>query len=250
MKVSLFIMSGGGGGGEYVLTILSNLLFIIPMIEAFRRHRFTRAMLFLGVLVFSSMYHTCNSFYGACVFNANFHRQLDYFFAQFTIPATALYIIIFPESIQFLERILLIIFAVMVVILQSQMGEVMLGQLILVASAFGFILIYWFIYAIYQWAIKEKGPYFPNYDWDEFVWGIALTGVASSLFVIEAQGHNLRWATHSVWHALGAMGQFFILRIREPAPRYANMDALIREHVVGKWAHEHLLVHHTPISRV
>lgn len=236
---------------EYVLTIISNAFFIIPTIEAFRKHRYTRAMLYIGVIVFSSMYHTCSSFYGACAFNANFHRQLDYFFAQFTIPATALYIIIFPQEILFLERVLLIIYAVLVVILQSQLGEVLLGQLILVASSFGFIILYWGVYALYQWSHTKNGPYFPDYDWNQFVWGIGLTAVASSLFVVEAEGPDARWASHSIWHIVGALGQFFILRIREDAPRYANMDSLIRSHAVGRWAEKHLLLdHHTPESRV
>jgi len=235
--------------GEYVLTIISNAFFIIPTIEAFRKHRYTRAMLFIGVIVFSSMYHTCSSFYGACAFNAEFHRQLDYFFAQFTIPATALYIIIFPKEILFLERILLIIYAVLVVILQSQLGEVLLGQVILVASSFGFILLYWIVFALYQWIKTKDGPYFPKYDWEQFVWGLGLTAVASSLFVVEAEGPDARWATHSVWHVVGALGQFFILRIREKADRYANMDSLIRSRAVGKWAAKRLN-HHTPYSRV
>lgn len=236
---------------EYVLTVISNALFIFAAIELFRRYRFTRAMICLGIFVFSSMYHTCSSFYGACIFNYSTHRHFDYFFAQFIIPATALYIIIFPKCIQFLEHILIILFTVMVVIIQNEMGASFLGQKILVGSAFGLILFYWACYAFYQWAVKKEGPYFPHYDWDAFVWGIALTGVASSLFVIEAEGHHLRWATHSVWHALGALGQFFIARIREPADRYANMDSMIKNHVVGKWAAEHLMVlhHQTPPSR-
>ena len=196
------------------------------------------------------MYHACNSFEGHCVLNANFHRQLDFFFAQFVIPATALYIIIFPKEYAFLERILLILFAVSIIIVQATVGEVFMAQLGIVGVAFGIMLAYWIGYAIWSWAVK-KTPNLPDYEWEYFAWGIALTGIASALFATELQNHNLYWAVHSCWHTLAAMGQYFILCIRPAAPRYANMDQMIREHVVGKWAkREMLLVHHTPHSRI
>lgn len=222
-----------------MLTILSNLAFLLPFSEAFfYKHRYTRAMLYLGVIVFSSLYHTCNSFSNACVLNANALRQWDYFFAQFTIPATALYVIYFPKGWEALERVLLIVFAVTIAILQSTAGEGLVAQLSICAVAFGLILVYWVGYAVWELS-QGKDPDLPPYDWENFGYGIALTGLASSLFVVEALNHNMRWSIHSVWHILGALGQFWILKIRAPAPKYAVMDAMIREEMErGQWKRE------------
>lgn len=235
----------------YILTVLSNFVFLVPTVEAVKQHRWTRACIYLGIVIFSSMYHMCNSFEGHCVFDAHFHRQLDFFFAQFVIPATALYIIIFPHDWLFLERFLLIGFAVGIVLIQVTAGEVFSAQLALVAAAFALMLLYWIGYAVWLWAVKKQKPDMPPYDWEYFFWGIALTAVASSLFATESQNHNFRWAIHSCWHALAAMGQYFILMIRPPAPRYANMDALIHDQVVSKWAHNEMrMIHHTPAGRI
>lgn len=253
-----------------VLTIISNFVFLVPMVEAFRRHRWTRAMIYASIIVFSSMYHACNSYRDRCVFDANFHRQLDFFFAQFVIPATALYIICFPHGWEFLERILLILFVVAIVLVQATMGEVFVAQLGITAVAFGFIVLYWVGYAIWKWMNKKKlgvsdndgdnkYRYLPDYHWEPFAWGIALTGVASALFATELQNHNLYWAVHACWHSLAAMGQYFILQIKQAAPRYANMDAVIQNKAVSRWAmhelekdpsHQHLLWHRTPKARV
>jgi hypothetical protein len=236
--------------GEYVLTILSNLVFLIPAVEYYRHYRWTRGTIMLCVMVFSSMYHTCNSFEGGCVFDANYHRQLDYFFAQFTIPVVAIYLIYFPKGWLWLERIFLIAFAITIAILQHQIGEVLQNQLIICACAFGFILVYWVLFMGWNW--KKTSTFdLPPYDWEELGPAIMFLSLASSLFVIEAQSHGIRWSIHSVWHALGAMANYYVARIRPAADRYANMDQLIREGAVKQWAEEQLLLQHlTPKSRI
>ena len=235
----------------YILTVLSNYFFIVPTVTAFfKEYRWTRGCIYIAIMVFSSMYHVCNSFEGMCVFDAHFHRQLDFFFAQFVIPATALYIIIFPRNCLFLERFLFIAFAIGIVLIQVTAGEVFTAQLVLVAAAFALILVYWIAYATWKWGSQKQRPSLPDYDWENFYWGIALTAIASSLFATESQNPSFRWAIHSLWHALAALGQHFLLQIRPPAPRYANMDALIHNRVVSKWAHREMqLTHHTPIAR-
>ena len=232
-----------------VLTILSNFVFLVPMAQAIKKHRWTRAVIYASIILFSSMYHACNSFEGACVFHANFHRQLDFFFAQFVIPATALYIIIFPKEIQFLERILLILFAIAIVLVQVTVGEVFAAQLVITAIAFGCMVVYWSVYALWAWANEEE-HYFPHYDWECFAWGLGLTGLSASLFATELQNHNLYWAVHSCWHSLAALGQYYLLCIRPAAPRYANMDRMIKTRAVSKWAKREMrIVHHTPHGR-
>jgi hypothetical protein len=232
-----------------VLTILSNFVFLVPAVKAFQLHRWTRGMIFLCIIVFSSLYHTCNSFEGACLFDAELHRKLDFFFAQFVIPATALYIIIFPKKWQFLERILLILFAIVIVIVQVTAGEVFYAQLLITAVAFAFMAAYWIGYCI--WAHRTgQDHYFPPYEWECFTWGIALTGISASLYATELQNHTLYWAVHSCWHSLAAIGQYFILCIRPGADRYANMDRMIAEKGVSNWARRKMIfVHQTPASK-
>ena len=133
------------GGAEEVLPILSNFVFLLPAAEAVYMRRWTRFMIYLLIIINSSMYHACSGFSNACAFDAITHRHLDFFFAQLIIPLTALYIIDFPEKWAFLERILIIAFAFVIFITQVLWGESNLIQIVLAIISLVIILVYWTI---------------------------------------------------------------------------------------------------------
>jgi hypothetical protein len=239
-----------------VLPVLSNFFFLIPAAEAVYMRRWTRFMIYLLILISSSMYHTCAGFANACAFDSMTHRHMDFFFAQLIIPLTALYIIVFPPKWAFLERILIISFAFVIFITQVVWGESNFIQMILAAVSLVMILVYWIVYAVTEFAKNPgAGWHLPSYDWPMFVMGLGCTAVACNLYATQLQYHGTYWATHSCWHTLAAFGQYFILLIlpRMEGAEYMSLDNEIlsvdmRRRINIGW---HTLIRHTvPKSRV
>lgn len=193
------------------LTIISNAFFLLPASEAVHRRRWTRACIYILTLISSSIYHTCNSFNGQCAgLPPHVARGMDFFFAQLTIPLSALYVIDFSEELYWLERVLIIAFAFIIFLLEQYFESTLMLQLILSAISFSFIIVYWIWYSQTK---ASDSSYFPPYNWDYFALGIGLTAVASSLFVVEMIMPPFYWAVHSAWHVDAALGQYFLLLI-------------------------------------
>ncbi len=202
-----------------VTTIVSNVIFLLPAVQAAclppELREWDNVCVYVCIVIFSSMYHACNSFSNTCIWAASTHRWLDFFFAQLVIPLTALHIIIFPPNWRPLKRILTIAFAVLIALIQYSFGEGNMIQILICGLAFGMILVYWAIFAMvasYNDAEHHK-PRLPPYRWDMFGLGIGLTILACSLYTTEMQYHLFYWAIHVVWHIDAALGQFFILLI-------------------------------------
>lgn len=249
-------------GGEEVLMIITNAFFFIPSVKAATLHRWTRAALYFFMIFASSFYHACNSFMDQCVLPADVGRKTDFFFAQLLIPVTALYIVKFPLRFAFIERWLILGFAVALYLVEIYFNEPLWMQIVVVGISVLVIAIYWISYAVAKyneyvkyaiapanyrisrdvvvspnpWDIKPKQEVFfrcekrkechlPKYDWDAFAMGIGLTSLACVLFVTQGEWHLGRPYVHSVWHTAAAFGQYFILCIRDAAPRNAALDA-------------------------
>lgn len=200
-----------------VLTIISNGAFILPAVESARRRRWTRFCIYLLVLVNSSIYHTCNSFAGQCAgLPPHVTREMDFFFAQLMIPLTALYVIDFPEELYWMERVLIILSAFIIFLVEQYFESTLLLQLILTGISLTFILIYWAWYALNSHHTKRQHSILPPYRWPHFAMAIGLTAVASSLFVVEMIMPPFYWAVHSIWHVDAALAQYFLLLIWPP----------------------------------
>lgn len=217
-----------------VLLIVSNVFFLIPSVKSVMLHRYTRAAVYFLMMVASAFYHTCNSFPSACVFEAQTHKKIDFFFAQLIIPVTALYIIKFSPAYAFLERWLIILFAVVIFVIEVVADEAFIVQMVVGLVSVLMIAVYWIYFGIHKYrnekyVLHSPHPRFaiPNYNWMDFSLGIGLSALACSLFATQKQWHLGYWAIHSVWHTLAAFGQYFILCIRDEAPRYAAMDKQI-----------------------
>lgn len=189
-----------------VLTIISNAAFLLPAVESARRQRWTRACIYIFIIISSSIYHTCNSFMGQCAgIPPHVARGMDFFFAQLVIPLTALYVIDFPMELYWLERVLIFTFSFVIFLLMQYFESTLLLQMILAGISFALIFIYW----VWHWHTRNQT--LPNYKWHYFALGIGLTSLASALFVVEMILPSFYWAVHSIWHVDAAFGQYFLI---------------------------------------
>jgi len=201
------------------LTIASNVAFIFPAAEAIERQYWFEAMIYLAVVLSSSLYHGCNSFANACIgLPPDVLRNCDFFWAQMCIPLIALYAIR-PWSNNWYAFKVVAIFSVGVALFFAQRywGNSVYVQMLVAGVSFGAIFLYWLLYALRQYRLtQEDGKprnYLPPYRWDYFTLGMGLSGVAVALFAAEMLNHELYWAIHSSWHVDAALGQFFLLCI-------------------------------------
>lgn len=209
--------------GPDVLLIISNAAFFAPAIKAHFLHRNTRAVIYTFMVFASSFYHACNSYLGLCLFPPNVQRKVDFFFAQWLIPLTALYVIKFSPEWYFLERWLIFLFGLAIFVVEVFYSEPFALQLIIAGISLLLIVGYWICFAIAKADAGEK-PRIPTYDWGYFAMGIALTALACVLFTVQNSWHLGYPYVHSIWHITASQGQYFILCIRDGADAYANLD--------------------------
>jgi len=239
-----------------IVEAVSNVFLILPAAQAYLMRRYTRCMVYLLVLVSSTLYHTCLVYNSACVLNGNTLKHMDFFFANFIIPLTALYVIYFPPHWYFLERFLIVAVAFINLILILLFDDAFGVQLGLAAGSFGAIVVYWVGYTCY--AKRTTGNWaFPPYNWDYFALGIACTGVACSLYTTQIMNHLYYSWIHGCWHMVAAFGQYFLLQIRPWAPENLSLDAQMLEQINGTAnppppppQRKRKYVHHTPHGRV
>lgn len=222
------------------LLVASNIFFIVPAIKSCFLHRWTRAFLYFCMIFASGFYHTCNSFAGACVLPSLVHRKLDFFFAQWLIPVTALYLIHFPLRYAFLgeflrarkkitvsrvpsERWCILLFGAVLFVFEAVFQEPFWLQVAVAGFSVLMIVAYWTAYVAY-YATHYGVPRFPRYQWEAFLLFVLLTGVACSLFATQANWHNGYAWVHTIWHIAAAFGQTAVLCTRDAAPRNAAID--------------------------
>lgn len=195
------------------LTVVSNFAFVVPLVEAYGRGYVDMAAVYLFIVICSSMYHTCNSFYGACAgLPPHVLHHLDFFFAQLIIPQTALFIVHVPQEWQRLKRMALLLVAFVIFLTLQFFEATLMIQIIIGGVSFLFIALYWLVYAL-----MHNGD-LPPYDWNYFSMAIGLTSVSVSLFVVQMSMPSFYWANHSSWHVLAAWSQYWLLQIWGPIP--------------------------------
>ena len=201
--------------------VLSNLAFLIHAVRSVSQFRWTRAAIFFLIVFASGLYHTCRSYSNLCLFDFRMHHNLDFFFAEITIPLTILSLIYFPPYYQWVERWLIIAFAILVFLVQVYTDGEMLVQLIIVGSAAVILVGYWiWFYSAYK--------RFPRYNWIMLSRGLTVTMMSVALFAVQSRYMYGYGAVHSIWHTLGALGMDYILRAKPPGTVYAALDSKIR----------------------
>lgn len=201
---------------EDIFTVLSNLFFVIPISKAWERDKLASVLVYSFQMFASMAYHSCNSFSGVCFgLSPRLLRDMDFFWAQYLIFLTALNLIMFPTSNKawrWTPPLLMAVGGTLIFFLQRWIGESTFLQFTIAAVSLGGLVVYWIAYAIYRWVkVDRDGRLLPPYNWKYLTYGLALSGMASSLYVTEMQNHNVYWSIHSVWHMSAALGQYFLL---------------------------------------
>jgi len=202
---------------EDVFTVISNLAFLLPFALAVELERIFVAFVYLFQMIDSAAYHTCNSFSGICFgLSPLFWRHSDFFWAQFIPVFSVLNLIRFPSKPRawiWVRPTIWVLSGVLIFMLQRWIGESTWLQFGIVGGSFIGLLLYWAIYAWNAWMRdRDQESLLPPYRWNNLTLGLALSALASSLYVTEMQNHNMYWAIHSVWHVLAALGQYFLLK--------------------------------------
>lgn len=210
------------GSGWFVFweisLITTNASFLLPATKSKQLEHVTRAMLFVLMMISSAIHHTCCSFpMSGCLLPAALARKLDFFFAQLLIPVTALYLVIFPAQYAYIERWLIMSFAFVLFFVEALYNEPFIIQVIIAGASLSIIVIYWV-----GWGIPAE------YNWKYLSLGMALTGLACTLFSTQKNWHEGYGLVHSMWHVVAALGQYFILCVRdEPLSPLAAFDAVL-----------------------
>lgn len=241
------------GNIEDVATIVSNLAFLFAAIQAWRQKIWILVMMYLLIIVNSSMYHTCNSFSSLCMLPSITHRMLDFFFAQLIIPATVFTLILVPKAWKGAQTMLFISLAFCVLMIQLFAGESIFIQGSIAIVSLALLSLYWFVYASYQ--RYTVGIFqLPAYDWGHFGTGFAMTCMACSLYASEMQYRRLYWAIHSCWHCDAAFGQVFLMlsRPKDEKDEYAVLDTQMLD--AKPWpapkTTKQRVIHKAPKSRI
>lgn len=221
---------------ENLFPILSNFFFLVPAVQAFRYGRITRAIIYALIPFTSGSFHACDEGY-SCVFPFVMHKNLDYIFAILIIPLTALYFVHWGDVWQPLERLLIIIFILLIAVIVNvqQDSESLIGLGIILLSAVLVPVIYWIGYAVnaaMQWPRPpllccchknyngaHGARYFPKYEWGALLAGVSLTSIGVYLFMVQGTLiYTWSYVLHSMWHIMAAFGQYYIIQIKAPVP--------------------------------
>ncbi len=153
-------------------------------------------------------------------------RKIDFFYAQWLIPITALYLIYFEKDHEYLERWLIGLYGFGIAITEFLADEPFLLQIVIAGLSLSMVAVYWIWYAVRH--DQQTGvAKIPDYKWPSLSVGLSLSALACSLFATQSGWHNGYALIHSIWHCLAAFGQYHILCCRDAAPMGAALDAKI-----------------------
>lgn len=200
--------------GEEILTVISNLALLVPCVIAYNWGiLFTSLLLFVETWV-SSAYHVCD-YSGHCIFSFHTLHNLDFFFAQLLMVRMIIYLIHFTKYYRWIEWMLIIIGALIIVLLQILFSGELMVQSGIVLILFIGILIYW---SWYYYLYKS----FPPYRMEYFAVGLILMFSSAMLYTIQSVWPEGYSYIHSLWHISGAAGISYLILIKKPVPFIYN----------------------------
>lgn len=216
-------------GGEEILLVISNLIYIIPAIVAWKWGFIALFAVLIAIgFLFSPAYHLCGSF-DVCIYSYRVHKILDYIPATLSIALASLLFIYWRDSDDISQRgvgypWLQKLFVFYFIVLSTGLNLISSSAMIAQGTIFGisaFIIFgYWFVY------FRTHGT-FPRYEWKSLFIGVSLITASLLMFVVNDLIPSYYWATHPLWHILGALGLTFVIMIRPPVPKYLNSESSI-----------------------
>jgi len=193
--------------GIKILTIISNLAFLVPATVA-SRLGFTLVMLSMTAVVFiSSLYHSCQLFPLTCVATMHLLQVLDFTFAQ--LGSTLMSMASIPTTRPMWRRWRLIIFFVMAIasaIIASGQTNFTLFWGYVFMVVLSFVLTGLASLRIYLWTGGREYVRFRIFP--HFVIYVIFVGLGLLFFFIqETPAYSPYYDTiHAMWHICGAIG--------------------------------------------
>ena len=184
-----------------ILPILSNVFFLGPAFQAAEYMIWPLVVVYLAMMFVSGAHHLCVAF-SACAFSPVFHQKMDFFFAQWLMVIAAIYLIRMP--LRWASSLAMVI-GLAIVIMEYVFDEPFFLQLMIGGVAALLLGTYW------GWCLTVESR-FPRYHTLNLLKGLLLSALACSLFATQKSWPSGYDYVHSVWHAVAAMGQVFILR--------------------------------------
>jgi uncharacterized protein DUF3522 len=202
-----------------LLPIVSNLLYVAVSARNLEYGYGFRAYLFFIVGLFTSpLYHMCMGFPSTCFWSVFKYHVIDFWTAELSMPLSALLFIRFKAP--FVEKWIILTMIIVIGLLVTGTNGTFMMQAIIGGSSLAFVAVYllW-----HKWAHR----YWPKYDIIQLVMGLSFSALAVAFFVVQDWYPPFYGYNHSYWHALGAIGIWFLTGIKEPADPALNLEARI-----------------------
>lgn len=213
-----------------VLVVVSNLLALPVALRWYRWGHGIVPLFFFGVLIFSSSYHSCDSFDGWCLLgNYSALHDSDFWFAQMVVTISVLHLIhwVSPDpyiavavGVPFLQTAFIFFFGVVNALVIYLTGTSTLGQMITV----GLAVITLSAYLIGYYTVHSKCP---KYNYGDMLIGLAFTGSSILLFNFQNMVPEMYNYIHSGWHALGLCGAYYWVSVMPKYPPMLNLGSTI-----------------------
>lgn len=227
---------------------LTNLLFLAAALRALQFGRHVRAALYAGTVLASGFYHWCKPANGTCVLPYRALWFLDFELALVMLPTTFLFLIPFGAISAWhadeaaagggsgggaalprvhvagaprvrpgrarsdqthVEAILIVLNLAAIALYLLLAGEPPLAALVALTAANAAL-----VPANWWWLWRAYGLR-PEFDWTDLVIAVVLAALGIPLyFASHAVAPAHYWVLHSLWHALIAAGQFYLMETR------------------------------------
>lgn len=215
-----------------VLNVVSNLVFLLPLVRALHLRFPLRAYHAAYIVLFSSLYHLCDHGHGACLFHPATHQLLDYVGA-FSLPVSVLLLLVPFGPVRpapgytartrprpDLHHVELWLYLAAVTAIAIALGET--GCWPLPFAAYGAVVGVVVAVVLVSWlTLWRRYGHPPSYDRTDLLIALLLggLGLALFLFVEERLAHVWSWTVHAPWHVLAALALFFALEFRSHTHR-------------------------------
>jgi len=179
------------------LLVISNLVFIWPLVWAWKRKLIFETFLSASALFHSVLWHLCRDIH-VCLITFQAHEFMDHFFSFLVFPTIVVYLMSIGD--EFYKVLLNLSYGTILIMLFAAFGVKFF--LIFILSGLAVI-----IAIIYFWKIRSRKRKL-DYSIPQTILGILVVGIGCLFFLLMKP----RFITHSLWHVFGSLGVYIILK--------------------------------------
>jgi hypothetical protein len=207
--------------GSGVLTILSNLSFLLAIVASWTHGRIISFGVFIAAMFISATHHACDWF-DACLLPYKVNQLADFSLATILVPLTVIRFIYWRKNddprivgldAPWAETLTFIYFALLTVVSVVYTDGGMISQCIIMGASI-------LLLAVYFVAYSARFKAMPKYEWKSLSIGVFLTLMAVALFELQELMPSIYAYIHSEWHLLAGVGQAWVIISRRKLPRY------------------------------